>query len=68
MNDGKETYTVYEMADRMSVTPTTIYSWIKAGLEHTYRSEGLKAFKVLSQEDVDDFLRKATSRTAKDFE
>lgn len=68
MNDEKETYTVYEMADRMGVTPPTVYNWIESGLKHAYRSKGLKSFKVVSQEDVDEFLREATTKAAKEFE
>ena len=67
MNDEKESYSVYEMADRMNVSHTTIYSWIERGLKSSVQFHGLKKRTVLTQEDVDDFLRDAINEAAQDF-
>lgn len=68
MNDDKDFYTVYEIASRHNVTHQTVYNWIKAGLKCTVRHDkGLKAFRVISDEDVNDFLRSRIEEATKDF-
>lgn len=58
MNDEKEYYTVYETADRFSVSAKTVYNWIEKGLPVATRREiGKKEHTVICPKDVNDFLR-----------
>ena len=56
MNDEKEYYTVYEMAAQMNVTPPTIYRWIDAGLKFEKQHKGRVVRKVITMDDVREFL------------
>ena len=32
----------YQLADRLGVTHTTVYQWVKQGLTHTVKQQGLR--------------------------
>lgn len=69
VNDEKEYCTVYEMAERIGRSAKTIYNWINAGQIQSYeRTEGNIKTTLVSQDDVDDFLRPEIKKTAKGFE
>ena len=69
MNDEKEYYTVYEMAERSGVTPKTMYTWIQEkGLKSYTMTHGARTTTMLRQDDVDDFLRPEILEAARDFE
>ena len=56
MNKEKDFYTVYEMANRMNVSHTTIYRWIEEGLKFIKKADGRRVRKVISDEDMNEFL------------
>lgn len=66
MNDEKEFYTVYEMAARVGRSAKTVYNWINAGNIPAYtRKDGNKECTLVSQADVDEFLRPQIAEAAK---
>ena len=56
MNKEKDYYTVYEMAERMNVSHTTIYRWIEDGLRYKKQPDGRRVRKVISDDDMNEFL------------
>ena len=46
----------YELADILGCKPVTIYSWLKKGLPHTVKMQGMREVKQFDIQEVKEWL------------
>ena len=51
-------YTVRELADKLNISTSAVYKWLKNGLKYAIKYKiGQRPFKIINIDDLNDFIK-----------